>query len=566
MPTHPLAAPGRIPVADYDGTSSVAPTPRQATDVAIQMRDGVMLAAHVYLPDLARHQAVPVILARLPYDKGGRYTFWHMISDRFTAHGFAVVVQDVRGKFGSEGETYPFRAEVQDGKDTLDWIIEQEWCDGNVGMFGDSYYGFTQWAAASTKHPALKAIVPRVTSSDLFVHAHPDAIPSIPMREWLAHTFAHQFLSYDPYTSWMPEPAYHAPLGHESVEATIRSFVEAVTDGSLQETLFPEGWPAASLEIPALHISGWYDNCLPGQLREWRRARDSPAAAHQYLRVNSTDHEDFPWRELGAPLDNHEEDDDATTRNLDGVMVEVISFLDHYLRGRPGRWSAPTVQFEVTNGLRQVADVWPPSSVGGVKVALTNLADSAVDRGRLTDPTDGEVVAETESVSWTHDPRFPVPFVAESEFGQCADLPDESYVHARPDVLVFDAAPTGAPIDIWGPVTFRGTVNTAGNSTHLVARLLDLYPTGEARLISYGAAVVDTSNGESSVDIDMQETAYRVRPGHALRLVLSTSCFPLYAVHPGTDADPWDTSNPQLADQTLATSPTQPAYLHFNVR
>lgn len=532
----------------------------------MSMRDGVRLAAHIYLPAIAKHQAVPVILSRLPYDKGSRYVFWNMIADRFTAHGFAVVVQDVRGKFGSEGEAFPFRAEVEDGYDTLEWIVGQNWCDGNVGMFGDSYYGFTQWAAVASKHPALKAIVPRVTSSDLFVHAHPDEMPSVPMREWLAHTFAHQFLSYEPYTSWMPTPAYHAPIGHESVERTIRKVQGAVADGSLQEHLFPNGWPAESMQIPALHISGWYDNCLPAQLREWRRAENSEAAGHQFLRLNSTDHEDFPWRELGAPLDNHEEDDDATTRNLDRVMVEVLSFLDHYLRAKPGRWAAPTVQFEVTNGLKQVADRWPPASVRPMALTLSDLTAAESDRGRLILGTEPTSPTETESASWTHDPLNPVPFMADSEFGQCADLPDESYLHSRPDVMVFDTSPAGTPIDIWGPIEFEAALNASSESTHVVVRLLDLYPTGEARLISYGACTLDTSNGEAEVHIDMQETAYRVRPGHSLRLAVSTSCFPLYAVHPGHAGDPWDLNGAHAAEQTLLSSVSRPASLAISVR
>lgn len=566
MTVHPLAAPGRVPVPEYDGSAAAAPTPAQATSVSIPMRDGVNLAAHVYLPALAEHQSVPTVLSRLPYDKGGRYTFWDKIADRFTAHGFAVVVQDVRGKFESEGELFPFRNEPADGYDTLEWVVEQPWSNGSVGMYGDSYYGFTQWAAVSTKHPALKAFVPCVTGSDLFLYAHPDAMPRLPMREWLAHTWGHEFLSYDPYSSSIPEPAYHAPEGHAEVEQTIRLVSEAIADGSLLEATFPDGWPAETLEIPALHVSGWYDNCLEAQLRDWQRASGSPAAAHQYLRLGSTDHEAFPWRELGVPLENHEEDDDATHQFLDGAMVDVLSFLDHYLNDRGGRWSAPTVKFATTNGLDQVADRWPPANVRPVDVVLTELAASASDRGRLSGLTDVVQPVETESVTWVHDPSFPVPFLPESEFGQCADLPDESYLHARPDVLVFDSIPVGTPVDLCGTVNFDGLVDADGGSTHVVVRLLDLYPTGEARAICYGAVVADTSSGPIGVQVPMVATSYRMRPGHALRLVVSTSCFPLYAVHPGHDGDVWDLADAKATKQTLLSSADRRATVRLSVR
>ena len=96
----------------------------------------------------------------------GRYTFMPQLAPHFTDRGYAFVVQDVRGKFRSEGETMPFVHEIEDGYDTLEWIVSQPWSNGSVGMWGDSYYGYTQWAVVASGHPALKAIVPRVTSTD----------------------------------------------------------------------------------------------------------------------------------------------------------------------------------------------------------------------------------------------------------------------------------------------------------------------------------------------------------------------------------------------------------------
>ena len=140
-----------------------APLDPSADQSLVPMRDGVRLATDVYLPD--GHGRVPVVLVRLPYDKCGRYTFMPALAPHFTERGYAFVVQDVRGKFRSEGETLAFTHEVEDGYDTIDWLTRQPWCDGSVGMWGDSYYGYTQWAAVASEHPALKAIVPRVTSA-----------------------------------------------------------------------------------------------------------------------------------------------------------------------------------------------------------------------------------------------------------------------------------------------------------------------------------------------------------------------------------------------------------------
>jgi hypothetical protein len=142
-----------------------APLDPHAEQTMVPMSDHVRLATDVYLPN--RPGRLPAILVRLPYDKCGRYTFMPQLAPCFTERGYTFVVQDVRGKFRSEGETMPFVREIGDGYDTLEWIVRQPWSDGMVGMYGDSYYGFTQWAAVASGHPSLKAIVPRVTGTEV---------------------------------------------------------------------------------------------------------------------------------------------------------------------------------------------------------------------------------------------------------------------------------------------------------------------------------------------------------------------------------------------------------------
>ena len=135
-----------------------APLDARAEQAMVPMRDGMRLATDVYLPP--RPAGLPAVLVRLPYDKCARYTFMPQIAPFVTDRGYAFVVQDVRGKFRSEGETLPFVHEVEDGYDTLEWIAAQPWSDGAVGMWGDSYYGYTQWAAVASGHPALRPSSP----------------------------------------------------------------------------------------------------------------------------------------------------------------------------------------------------------------------------------------------------------------------------------------------------------------------------------------------------------------------------------------------------------------------
>ena len=137
------------------------------TDVAVAMRDGVTLYADIYRPDTT--DPVPVLLQRTPYNKAlGSSRMGNLDPIRAASHGYAVVIQDTRGRFASEGEFYPFLNEADDGYDTVEWCASQPWSTGKVGMFGASYVGATQWLAAMAVPPSLAAIVPRITSSDYY--------------------------------------------------------------------------------------------------------------------------------------------------------------------------------------------------------------------------------------------------------------------------------------------------------------------------------------------------------------------------------------------------------------
>jgi uncharacterized protein len=136
-------------------------------DVAVPMRDGVILYADVYRPAAAGRY--PVILQRTPYNKAdGANALANTDTLGAVEHGYAVVIQDVRGRFHSDGDFTPFHQEIDDGYDTVEWCDAQPWSDGNVGMYGTSYVGAVQWLAAISTPPSLKAIIPTFTASDYY--------------------------------------------------------------------------------------------------------------------------------------------------------------------------------------------------------------------------------------------------------------------------------------------------------------------------------------------------------------------------------------------------------------
>lgn len=510
----------------------------------VRMRDGVRLATDVYLPGAGVTPA-PAVLIRLPYDKTGRYTFIPPIAEHFAANGFACITQDVRGKYLSEGQRAPFENEAADGYDTVEWIIQQPWSNGLVGTWGDSYYGFTQWALASTGHPAHRAMVPRVTGHRFGDMRPGGGMATNTLLDWVVDAWAIQELIVEGAMDHTVVPAIDAV--HPSLlegRHLHRRFIDIAHDPErFIAALFPAGNPARSLSIPALHTGGWFDNLHFWQLDDWNDALASPAAQHQFLRMTTIDHEDYPWREHGEPLGaDFGQSDDALAAHVPQLLAEPIAFFRHYLRHDDApRWDVPTVQFEHARLGIRAAESWPPVDVDTVALPLRP------ERIEL----DPDAVAEPgATVRWVHDPANPVPYLITSEWDQNrGGLPDEQQLHMREDVVVLTSDALTAPLDLVGRITLEAALTAPVATTHVVARLLDVYPDGTATMIAANAAA-PIADG-STFPVRLGDTAYRVPTGHRLRLAVSTSAAGQYPVHPGTDENPWTATERQEAEQQL---------------
>jgi predicted acyl esterase len=547
---------------DFDVVEE-SPLDPNAEQHMVPMRDDVHLATDVYLPPDIDHG--PAILVRLPYDKCGRYTFMPRIAPSFTARGYAFVVQDVRGKFRSEGETLAFVHEVDDGYDTLEWVASQPWCDGNVGMWGDSYYGYTQWAAVASEHPALKAIVPRVTSADLGGPPGPDAVVPLYMAEYLAMYWLDGCF-YDWRTDYE-----HRPLSEvfdEAFEAIGRRstsfdrFVETSAGGQGLMT-YPGRHPFDVLRIPVLHTGGWFDNIMPDQMRDYDALVARPDVADlQYLEMNSTDHENYhldlvPIR----PEDDHDTNDDALARMLPRYLGSALDFFDRFLKGEDRE--IPRVRWHHGNDGWRSAPSWPPPGARELRFHLA-AADRAVadaGGGRLA----AEPYATTTVARWLHDPADLVPSTVVNPFAFLHELPDERRVEDRPDVLTFTSDALDRPLDLVGPVSVRVGVGSTAPSTALFAKLVDVDPGGSALMLTRGQATLRHPDPTRAVRIDLAHIGYQVRAGHRLRLQLSSSDFPLYLPHPGTEEDPWGAVTGHPSEQTLPAGGDAEAYLSVTI-
>ncbi|MGH3357594.1 MAG: CocE/NonD family hydrolase [Nocardioidaceae bacterium] len=528
-----------------DGTATrrpFAPVPDDARPYAVRMRDGVLLATDVYLPDRGRRW--PVLLSRVPYDKAGDEC--HMPSNArwFTERGYAVVVQDVRGKVRSGGALAPFRSEIVDGYDTIEWITEQQWCAGPIGMFGDSYFGWTQWAAAASQHPALRAITPRVISADIGDLTSRQGLFSLEVSAlWALETWVDEALyAYEGQLDWSVRPL------SEVVPTVLGGRRSAFLDEVGADRLPDAARLPVRADLPALHVGGWWDIIQRGQIATWREAR-STWRAPQYLVMDARDHGWTGLRGPGEPYVDPRTDDTTMQTFLDDYLGTLLPFLDHFVAGTD-TYDAPPVRWKLAGGTWRESDAWPPLDSRPVDWFLTGSA-----RGALTATPD----RCERPLAWTHDPHDPVPSISHA-YHPLIEPADESARERRDDVLIFDTDPLRVPLDLAGPASVTMSLSSDATSTHLMATVSDVAPDGTARKILDGAYLA-AAPWPHEATIDLGNAGYRLLPGHRLRLALSSSEFPRYAVHPGTSADPWTARDHRRTEQQIVLGGARAARL-----
>ena len=495
------------------------------------MRDGVRLATDVYLPDRGRRW--PTLLSRLPYDKTGDECLMPHIARWFTERGYAVVVQDVRGKIRSGGALEPFRAEVDDGYDTLDWITRQSWCAGPVGMFGDSYFGWTQWAAAASGHAALRAIAPRVTSANVGDITSRSGVFALEVTAlWALETWVDEYL-YDGTPDWSIRPL------SEVIPTALGGRRSPFLDDVVANGLPSSARLNVRGDVPALHLGGWWDIAQRGQFATWRKARRA-ARAPQFLSIDAVDH---GWNALNAP---------DTEPYLDFYLGPMHAFFDHFV-AETRAYDAPLVRWHLANGSWRAADDWPPAHTRPLD---WYLGGSSGGRGALRTVPDQHRC----ELSWVQEPDDLVPSLGHA-YHPLIEPADDAVLAERPDVMTFDTDPTDWALDLAGPVSLTVETTSTSSGARIMASIGDVAPDGTVLRITDGVAAVTSER----VEVDLGDVGYRLRPGHVLRLSISASEFPRYLPDTGTGENPWTARKFIATEHRVVIGGTHAARLRCHV-
>jgi putative CocE/NonD family hydrolase len=538
-------------------------------DVRVPMRDGCELGADLYRP--AGAERCPVLLQRTPYNRQMAPAA-EMI--RMAAAGFAVVVQDVRGRYGSQGTFSPFVSEAHDGSDSVNWLNGQPWSDGRVGMFGSSYVGATQWLAASCRPPGLRAIAPAVTSSN-YHEGWTYQGGALQLGFILTWGRTHLGLG-DAVTAARrgeAEAAEVARLMAEADEVEVAFQSRPLTDAAswggwapymrewVARPRYEDWWRSLApderyeeITVPSFNIGGWHDIFLAGTLHNYRGMRDrggSPTARRPHLLVG-------PWAHANMTGEFAEKRYGLGASALVADIVgRQIRWFDHYLRGVENgvEHDRPVRLFVLGVDEWRDLDDWPPPGVEHVRWYLHSggSANTLSGDGRLstTEPDD------EPSDSYRHDPLRPVPTVGGRTFlpglsvSANAGPRDQRAVEMRDDVLCFTSCVLERHLEVIGEVSLVLFAQSTARDTDFTGKLIDVHPDGRAEIVTDGILRARYRHGLSGpvplepkqvyeLHVDLGATAVVLRAGHRLRLEIASSSFPRFDVNFGTGGDAAD--------------------------
>jgi len=518
-------------------------------DVAVAMRDGVVLRADVWLPTASGR--FPVLVYRTPYGKhlATKQTTFQKAIER----GYAVVICDVRGRYASDGEFWPYQNEGRDGYDTIEWAAKQVWSNGDVGTFGLSYPGAVQWLAAVENPPHLKAMVPAMTfstprnffySGGVFDGSWLDwtwfnIAPDLRRRKNLAGPRTHADAAaawkteHDRMQSFLPlgelpdlkgvAPFYYEWMKHPPADPW-RDFAEL-------------RGKYGQVHAAVLNISGWYDEAY---------GPDGATTNFNGLLAARRGEKDPRTRTIIGPWTHGgQEEHRSGAREFGGLAAIdydelILRWMEHYLRGIDngvGR-EKPVRIFVMGSNVWHGEDEWPLARALTAQFFLRGLDATPKNHLGVLSQSFVDASSAPTYTEFTSDPAHPVR-------SPLADYGAHDYraLAGRDDVLVFDTEPLAGDIEVTGPIHAAMYVSADVRDFDLWVRVMDVWPNGTAwNLNNPGSEVLRASyrNGGSKpellkpgsvykLDFDRMLTSNVFLQGHRIRVQVSGAFFPQFA-------------------------------------
>ena len=556
----------------------------------IPMRDGTRLETELFLPEA--EVRFPALLMRHPYGQ----LYADALYESMAGDGYAVLFQNDRGRFGSEGQWWPLHEiSVHDGADTVDWIAAQPWCDGNVGLFGSSYAGVTQWHTATAAPDALRAMAPVVAGciQDYFPFVAPGVWALGTLMGWTLNVASHEAeklglrsnnreirrfmdlnrklmettdLGADANMAALVEaaaqvpPAFEKLLGEHPLSdfaPSVQSFAPWVADWLAHPDPGDSYWQAVdwhrhygNIDTPAFIVAGWYDLFITSAFRDFSGLNGN-APNNVKLLVHPGSHTvglaDPGYMRVGERLFRMPAVEGPweglVPGNPGGLSNGIRDWFERWLKGkRDPDESAPIRLYVMGADEWRDEREWPLARTRWTRFYLHSQgrANSLNGDGRLS----AEAPAEEPPDRFEYDPADPVPTIGgRGLLPVAAGVFDHSELEQRPDILVYSTSPLTEDVEVTGPVVLNLWVVTSALDTDFTARLLDVFPDGVAYNLTEGMTRLRfrpdkpglVVPGEAErVEITLAPTSNLFKKGHRIRLEVSSSNFPFADPNPNT--------------------------------
>ncbi len=500
----------------------------------VPMRDGVKLATEVYLP--AGEGPWPAILVMTPYSRKSAEGLAGEVNQR----GYALVSQDFRGRFDSEGVDYPVFVhngwgEHQDGYDTIEWIAKQKWSNGKVGGFGISAPGIALNMTTPSRPPHLVCCYVGVAFSSMYEQAayQGGAFRKSLLENWLKDN------KFDPKNLELirAHPNYDDFWGRIDPERV-----------------------ASRVNVPTLFLGGWYDIFTAGSIDSFRTInKQGDEGARGKCRLVMEPYGHGRSEDLVFPNTNHPKAADVWNwfdiwLKNDGKGIEQIPAVQYYVMGDPADPNTPGNQW-------RTAEDWP------VPADMRKVYFHTDNRLRLSPPE--ELFG---SLAYKYDPKDPVPTIGGANLTISKGPKDQRPVEKRADVLLFTSPVLDRYVEITGPVKVRLWASSTAPDTDFTAKLCDVYPDGRSMLVLDGIIRAGHRNSmEKSepmeagkiyeFEIDLWSTSLVVSPGHRVRIAISSSNAPRFEPNPNTGQPSGTDDKTEVATNTVYINANHPSHI-----
>lgn len=519
-------------------------------DVMITMSDGTHLATDIYQPK--GKGPFPSILLRTPYGKSNPSHRYSLAGQLFASQGYVVLVQDVRGKNGSEGKFIPYEKEGSDGFETLEWISEAPWFNGQVALFGFSYLASCAWLAATYRSPHISTIIPLFSCQSTYKGWFNHGVPFLKdMLFWLtkyagkSNNLDNEEVTHeevDKVLQSLPIVGLDKIINKEPI-SIYQKFLHHPASDVFWDHLSPRH-KIKDLSSPVLFYAGWYDRLLGNTLVDFEAMEATPSGPYNKLIIG-------PWVHDPTQVTT----DITFPKNAKFLLQlrTILDWCDYWLKKKPLPIGKERITYYLMGlNIWKKTDQWPPV---GVQFRSYYLKEKGLST---------ELGAQNENGKYCYNPADPTPSLGTPLIyaNGCEGPREQSPLTSRPDVLAFRSRPLSENLLVVGPLKAILYVSSTAVDTDFCVKLADVHPDGKAYYLQSGFLRMRYRDSLYHpelmipgqiyrIEVEMSHIAQAFLKGHCIQLQICSADFPNHSRNLNMAELPEVGTEFRVAEQTI---------------